>query len=249
MNPVVLAVQHLSLTFPGIEKPVLNNIDYEIREQDFVVILGSNGSGKSSLLKCLNRHYQACSGNVLLAGKCVTKYQDKTLRRDLKTLTQNADDSLFLSLTVFENYLLIKNTFEFSFFPRRESRLREFFAEYLVKFNPNLPEKLNQLSESLSGGEKQALTLALTMLYPPKILLLDEHTSALDPKSAAALMLLTRALALQHKITCVLTTHDLAIAEAYGNRILALRHGKIYQQIDCDVKDKFDQKELLAACY
>jgi putative tryptophan/tyrosine transport system ATP-binding protein len=248
MSKVLIDIDNVSLSFPGGEKAVLSSINYQVQTGDFVVVLGSNGSGKSSLLKLLNRQYQPTAGKILLEGNALNLYTEKKLRRQIKMLTQNCHESLFISLTVLENYLLVKQFYEPDLFAVKSKLEREYFENYLLKFNPNLARKLDQLVEQLSGGEKQALALALMVLYPPRILLLDEHTSALDPVAASHLMRLTYQIARESSITCFLTTHDLAIAEEYGNRILALRHGVIHQKIErSDVE--INQSMLLAGCY
>lgn len=249
MKNMLLDIKNISLTFPGLEKPILSDINYQVNAGDFVILLGSNGSGKSSLLKLLDRRYQPSSGTIFLDKKSLADYPSKEFSNRVITLTQNCHDSLFTSLTILENYLLVKQRHEAKLFSLRHKQEREFFAEYLRDFNPNLPNKLNQVVDNLSGGEKQALALALSVLYPPEILLLDEHTSALDPKSAQQLMALTSRVVSQHKITCLLTTHDLNIAMEYGDQILALRQGEVHQVIDPAGKKTLSQSELLAACY
>lgn len=229
MTSTILSLQHVSLQLPSVEKPILSDIHYQVKEGDFIVLLGSNGSGKSSLLKLLDNRYQSTSGVIHKAPHCT-----------MRTLTQNCHESLFTSLTVLENYYL---------FTLNKKADKHFFADYIKKFNVNLANKLDQTVEKLSGGEKQALALALSVLHPPKILLLDEHTSALDPKSAQQLMALTQQVVSQNHMTCILTTHDLDIALQYGNRILALRNGRMLQVIDDGEKAKLDQTTLLAACY
>jgi putative ABC transport system ATP-binding protein len=249
MKATLLELKNVSLTFSGIQKPILSDIQYAVNEGDIIVILGSNGSGKSSLLKLLDKRYHPTTGHITLAGNPLTSFAPKKFNHSIKTLTQNCHESLFTSLTVLENYLLVKQQYEPDLFSIQKKHEREFLMDYIVKFNPNLASKLDQVVEQLSGGEKQALALALTVLYPPQILLLDEHTSALDPKSAVHLMQLTYETVKQYRITCLMTTHDLAIAEKYGNRILALKNGEIYQIIDQHEKPTFSQHHLLAACY
>jgi putative ABC transport system ATP-binding protein len=249
MNNALIQIQQVSLKIDSLEKPILDNINYDIARGDVVVLLGSNGSGKSSLLKLIDRRYEPTKGQILLEKKSLNTIPNKIFRKEIITLTQNSDESLFPSLTVLENYLLVKQHHEPRLFALHARNEHHFLADYLASFNPNLPNKLNQITAKLSGGEKQALVLALAVLYPPKILLLDEHTSALDPNSAQQLMSLTQNIIQQHKITCILTTHDLDIAQQYGNRILALQHGKIFQQIDISVKSALDKNALLAACY
>lgn len=249
MKTALLSIENVSLKLSGIEKPILSHINYQIHQGDFIIILGSNGSGKSSLLKLLDRRYQSTSGNILLHNKPLAALSSKEFSHKIITLTQNTHDSLFSSLTVFENYLLVKQRHQSRFFSFRHKKDRDYFAGYLQDFNPNLPHKLDQIVDKLSGGEKQALALALSVLYPPEILLLDEHTSALDPKSAHNLMAITQRVVKKHQITCLLTTHDLDIAMQFGNRILALRQGEIFQKIDLDKKIHLTQQDLLAACY
>lgn len=249
MSTHLLDIKNVSLSFPGLEAPILNNINYEVRKNDFIIILGSNGSGKSSLMKLIDRRYRPTSGNIFLDEKLIESYPGSEFSNRVITLTQNCHDSLFASLTVLENYLLVKQRHEAKLFAITNKKERDFFAKYVAEFNPNLPKKLNQIVDKLSGGEKQALALALSVLYPPEILLLDEHTSALDPKSARQLMALTQQVVTQHHITCMMTTHDLDIAMNYGNRILALKQGEIYQTIDYANKAKVTEQELLAACY
>lgn len=248
MKNISLDIQHISLKIPGAEKLILSNIHYQVNKGDFIIILGSNGSGKSSLLKCLDRRYTPTAGKIVLQHKSLARYSTKELSKKVITLTQNCHDSLFTSLTVLENYLLVKQREHPSLFSLRQKQERAFFADYLREFNPNLPNKLDQVVEHLSGGEKQALALALSVLYPPDILLLDEHTSALDPKSAQQLMALTARVTKDHHITCMLTTHDLDIALHYGNRILALKQGEVHTVID-DKAKIVNQQELLAVCY
>lgn len=230
MKNLILSLDNISLNLPGVEKPILSNINYKITEGDFIVILGSNGSGKSSLLKCIDQRYQPTSGKISFIKS----------KMKITTLGQNCHESLFPTLTILENYYL---------FSSGKKTDKEFFINYLNEFNPNLSIKLDQLVQTLSGGEKQALALALSVLYPPDILLLDEHTSALDPKSAQTLMEITHRAIQQHNITCMLTTHDLDIASQYGNRILALRNGRMFQVIEHEDKKVLDQNKLLAACY
>jgi putative ABC transport system ATP-binding protein len=249
MNNALLDISHVSLKIPGVEKPILSNINYHVHESDFVIILGSNGSGKSSLLKLLDRRYEATSGHVFLSRKSVHEYSAREFSQAVVTLTQNSHESLFGSLTILENYLLMKQRHEPQIFSVSHKQERKFFAEYLLEFNENLSVKLDQVVDRLSGGERQALTLALSVLYPPSILLMDEHTSALDPKAAQQLMALTQRVVSDHRITCLLTTHDLDIALEYGNRILALKQGEVFHSIEHDKKVGLSQQDLLAVCY
>jgi putative ABC transport system ATP-binding protein len=249
MNPPLLEFKKTSLKLKGASQSILSSISYGVNENDFVIILGSNGSGKSSLLKLIDKRYQASSGEIWINGQALEKYASKTFHRSVKTLTQNCPESLFEGLTVLENYLLVKQQEDSKLFVISTKKEREYFGEYVKAFNANLPSKLDQIVDQLSGGEKQALALALTILYPPRILLLDEHTSALDPKSAGNIMALTKKMVQKYKITCLLTTHNLSEAAQYGNRILVLKEGKIHKTIESAEKENLREAELLTMCY
>lgn len=245
----LITLKNVVFKVPTLEKAILSNVTYQVNKGDFIVILGSNGSGKSSLLKLLDRHYHPTSGKILLNGKSLDSLSVAEFSKRVITLTQNTHESLFGSLTVLENYLIVKQRFDARLFHFSEKKDRQYLTSYLMKFNPNLADKMNQVVDKLSGGEKQALALALSVYHPPDVLLLDEHTSALDPKSAKQLMALTNAIVTEHHMTCILTTHDLDIAMQYGNRILALRQGEIYQTFEMPDKKKATQQSLLLACY
>lgn len=238
-NYSILQLHNVSLTLPLLSKPILQNINYEVSEGDFIVLLGGNGSGKSSLLKLLDRRYQKTSGQIKFSGRNLEDLGQVELAQTIIALTQNCGDSLFGSLTVLENCRLAKTRCHKAAMRFSMNVERDFFADYLLQFNRNLPHKLYAITSNLSGGEQQALALALTVLHPPRLLLLDEHTSALDPQAALHLMALTDELIKRYKMTCIMTTHDLEIAADYGNKIVILRDGKIHHYIDkcCDKKN------------
>lgn len=207
-------------------RKILNNISLKIEKLDFLVILGSNGSGKSTLSKIITKEILPNSGKVL--------YQEKGL---INIISQNPEDNLFYNLSVRENIKLWSKNKLFD------------FAEYIAEFNANLALKLDLKVEKLSGGEKQALILALMLIHPPLILILDEHTSALDPKSAKHLMLLTAKKIVKQNITCIMTTHNLEHAINYGNKLVALKDGKIIFQAEILAKSKITEAQLLKNCY
>jgi len=249
MNAPLLDLKKVALHLKGIEHAILLPLSYTLQKGDFVIVIGSNGSGKSSLLKLIDKRYTASNGEILLEGKPLRSYAPKVLHHKIKTLTQNTEESLFETLTVFENYLVVKQQYEPNLFSLIEKKERAYFENYVESFNPQLSRKLDQAVRQLSGGEKQALALALTVLYPPRLLLLDEHTSALDPKSAERIMALTRKVIEEYQITCLLTTHNLAVAKEYGNRILALKEGKLHHVIESAEKAVLTELELLQMCY
>lgn len=226
----LLTLENVTLQFKGAEKPALRQINYRLQRGDFVIILGSNGSGKSTLLKLLHRHHKADRGEIQFEGKPLAQHHDKTFAQNVRVLTQNCAESLFASLTLYENYLLVKEQQHLKI--TSHAKEHHFLKQYLMDYNPNLANKLDCTMNQFSGGEKQAIALAFCLLNPPKLLLLDEHTSALDPKTSAQIMQLTHKMVKKYGITCLLTTHDLDIALDYGNRLLILRAGEIYKSIE-----------------
>ena len=131
----------------------------------------------------------------------------------------------------------------------RTRQERAFFKNYLQPFNINLVHQMDTSVSLLSGGEQQALALALSVLPRPQVLLLDEHTSALDPQSAINLMQITEQVVREYRITCILSTHDLEIATQYGNKILALHQGQVLKCFDEKEKRHLTKQALINTCY
>lgn len=232
------------------EKNILNNITLSIFPGEFVVILGGNGSGKSSLLKLLNHTYHTTAGNIIFKQQPVQNYSLATLRNQIATITQSISDSIFLDLTVEENALLIEAsriTADNNHFNKK--RFLSTLPDYLKQFNPKLTYALKTHVNKLSGGEQQLLALALYLRDHPDLLLLDEHTSALDPKKSDVVMEFTNHYILQNHITCLMTTHELQYALKYGNRLIALREGKIIFEANAAEKSQLTMQQLLRHCY
>jgi putative ABC transport system ATP-binding protein len=232
----MLTLNNLSFSTP--ERNIIQDISLSIDPEDFVVILGGNGSGKSTLLKLINQTYHQTSGNISFTNKINPK---------IVTLTQLMSDSLFMDLTVEENALLIESAL-FKTTPSKKIFLSQLPA-YVSQFNLNLPNALKTRVRQLSGGEQQILAFALYLRHKPDLLLLDEHTSALDPKKADAVMAFTNQYLQQHKITCLMTTHSLSYALQYGNRLIALSDGHIIFEADADTKSTLTIADLMRHCY
>lgn len=235
MSNTILDIKNLTLKTGNAEKTILRNINLTIEQGDFLILLGSNGSGKSSLLKIIAGRYHLTFGEMKLMAT----------KEEIITLSQDSGESLFSNLTVLENCLLYQERKQEKFFTLATKKKQVFFEKYLESFNKKLPSKLNMKVATLSGGEKQALVLALSFVEKPKLLLLDEYTSALDPKSSLNLTKLTAYLLRENKVTCILATHDLDIAMNYGNKILALQNGAICRFLKKDAILNFTREELL----
>lgn len=233
----ILNLKDVSLNFSASNKPILNAINYDVHHGDFIILLGNNGSGKSSLLKLLYRFYTHYAGKIYFLGMPLHQHQHDSFATKVAVLTQNCNEALFGNLTVYENYLVAK--------PKSHSKDRKYLQNYLEEYNPNLVNKLDTLIDKLSGGEKQVLALAFCFLQPPTLLLLDEHTSALDPKTSMQIMQLTQRMIEKYSITCILTTHDLNIALGYGNKVLLLQNGKIKKTYNSIEKARLNRENLM----
>ncbi len=216
MKPL-LQINDVNFNLPS-GQVILHQINAQIMPGEFVILVGSNGSGKSSLIKLINQQYRLREGDINLNGENIQKFSRKKLSEQMITLTQFVKDSLFIDLSVFENAKLITPF-------KSINKLKE----YLHAFNPNLAEAVKKPVAELSGGEQQQLAFALYMTKQPKLLLLDEHTSALDPVAAEKIMQMTHDYVRRHHITCLMTTHNMNFAERFSDRLIAMKNGRLIQ--------------------
>lgn len=219
----MLNFSHVSLSVPSHEKPILDGLNCTIHKGEFVVILGANGSGKSSFLKLISGEYPSSKGTIT----------NKSTQ--LAHLSQDTADTLFHDLTVLENCCLSSQKIKSTPFKISTAEDQSYYQTYLKQCHKELPSKMNTITGKLSGGERQSLALGLILNQNPDLLLLDEHTSALDPKTAAVVMELTHQVVTDRRLTTIMVTHNLKQAIDYGSRLIALKDGKII--IDCLKKD------------
>lgn len=218
MKPL-LQINNVNFNLPS-GQVILHQINTQIMPGEFVVLVGSNGSGKSSLIKLINQQYRLREGEIHLNGENIKKFSRKKLAEQMITLTQFVKDSLFVDLSIFENAKLITPI----------TSLDE-LKKYLHAFNPNLADAVKKPVAELSGGEQQQLAFALYMTKQPKLLLLDEHTSALDPVAAEKIMQMTHDYVRAHQITCVMTTHNMDFAERFNDRLIVMKNGRLIQEV------------------
>lgn len=235
----MLSLKNISLKFSN--HTILYSLNLAIAKGEMMIVLGSNGSGKSSLLKIIDKRYTVNEGEILLQEQSIKNYSTRELANKIVSLSQNSSESLFPRLTVEENYRLA--------IIRARIKPSQLPIEYLASYNPTLIKHKNNLVATLSGGEQQTLALALACLTKPKVLLLDEHTSALDPHTAEKLMRITVEKIKEHNITCLLTTHNLELAHRYGTRLIALQRGKIIRDFSAEEKRKLSIRDLKNECY
>lgn len=233
---------------PHKQAAIIRAASLAVNAGDFIVIVGGNGSGKSTLLKLIDRRYRHTSGKIKLNDRAIGSYSKKVWSQQVVTLTQFVRDSLFAKLTIEENAKLLAMSYHCQP-PRSGKRFLEVLRDYLAEFNVKLSRSLKTPLYLLSGGEQQILAFALYLRHQPKLLLLDEHTSALDPKTATKLMAITDRIIRQRKVSCLMTTHNLDFATQYGSRLIAIREGAIIYEADADTKSKLEKRDLLDCCY
>lgn len=249
MNDPILELKKVCFSTPSREQSIIDNVSFSINPGDFIILLGSNGSGKSSLINLINRTYTLNSGRILLFNKKLNDYSSLQLAKMVVTLTQNTAENLFMDMSIAENARLShmrgKNLFELE----NKKNFFKTFKEYLQQFHLGLAKRLDAPVSKLSGGERQILTLALQLQHNPDLILLDEHTSALDPKTADLIMEKTYQAISTRKMTCIMTTHNLDFALKYGNRLLAINKGKIVHVVCEKDKAQLTKNDLLSDCY
>jgi putative ABC transport system ATP-binding protein len=245
----MINIDNIYFSLPnGLE--IIKGISGNIAQGDFVVLLGGNGSGKSTLIKLLNRHYIPSKGNIEIDGTNINTYSRNEYEISVITLTQFVRESLFFDLTIAENAILVETSYNPSL--RKQFKKKSFLTDlksYLGEFNSKLANSLDQPLYNLSGGEQQILAFALYLKHQPKLLLLDEHTSALDPKTAAKVMSFTNKIIKEKNLTCIMTTHNLDFALEYGNRVLALSEGKVVYDSQENDEGRYERAFLLEKCY
>jgi putative tryptophan/tyrosine transport system ATP-binding protein len=239
-NTPLLSLKNLTFSIPSVERALLKHINLKLYPRDFLIILGSNGSGKSSLIKCINGLYTPQKGIITLNGTNITNLKIDKIAKTVTTLTQDLNFSTFYDMTLFENCVCAN--LKKKSFPQKQS-----IKEYLGKFHSALPEKLEEHVSSLSGGERQCLALAMCLYSTPELLLLDEHTSALDPKVGKKIMEITHHQVTQRpNLSVMMTTHNLDDALKYGNRLIILHEGEIIFEATNEEKNKLTKSDLLA---
>lgn len=217
------------------EKKILKNLSLTILPGDFITLLGTNGAGKSTLLNVINGSLKPTTGKVLLDDTDLTPLSEVKRASYISQVFQDPKMGTAPRMTVAENLLLaLKRGQKRTLRPRRLQVHLKRFEELTAKLPNNLSERLNTFTGNLSGGQRQTLSFLMATITRPEILLLDEHTAALDPNTSAELLKLTDDVITSENLTCLMITHRLKDALNYGNRVIILKDG----QIVLDTRDK-----------
>ncbi|MCF0110455.1 MAG: ABC transporter ATP-binding protein [Erysipelotrichaceae bacterium] len=245
----MLDIKNLSKTFnPGTatENKVLDNVSLHINPGDFVTVIGGNGAGKSTILNMIAGVFPPDSGTIVLDGQDITNLKEHKRAHLIGRVFQDPLMGTCANMEIVENLALAnrrgqKRTLKWGV-TKEET---EVFREKLKELDLGLETRLSDKAGLLSGGQRQALTLLMASLQKPKILLLDEHTAALDPKTAARVLALTVSIISDNNLTALMITHNMKDALKYGNRLIMMNDGKIVLDIDNEQKQKLTVNDLL----
>lgn len=245
----MLELKNIYKTFnPGTinEKVALNGLSLTLKEGDFVTVIGGNGAGKSTMLNAVAGTWLVDEGQILINGTDVTKLSEHKRAAYLGRVFQDPMTGTAATMGIEENLALAKRR------GKRRSLLqgitrkeREEYKELLKVLDLGLENRLTSKVGLLSGGQRQALTLLMATLKKPKLLLLDEHTAALDPKTAAKVLEITDMIVNRDHLTTMMITHNMQDAINHGNRLIMMMEGKIILDIEGEEKKKLTVRNLL----
>ena len=245
----MLKINHIAKTFnPGTitEKRALADVDLHLNEGDFVTVIGGNGAGKSTMLNAVAGVFPVDRGSIEIGGVDVTNLPEYKRARYLGRVFQDPMTGTAATMNIEENMALAMRRGE-----RRGLRWgisnmeRDMYREQLHTLGLGLEDRLSSKVGLLSGGQRQALTLLMATLRTPKLLLLDEHTAALDPKTAAKVLELSEKIIAEQKLTAMMITHNMKDAIAMGNRLIMMNEGRIVVDVSGEEKKKLTREDLM----
>ena len=245
----MLEIRNVTKVFnPGTvnEKVALNDFSLTLEEGDFVTVIGGNGAGKSTMMNAIAGVWPVDAGQILIDGVDVTKLSEHKRAKYLGRVFQDPMTGTAATMGIDENLALAKRRGKFRSLKGGTSKKeREEYKELLKILGLGLEDRLTSKVGLLSGGQRQALTLLMATLVKPKLLLLDEHTAALDPKTAAKVLETTEYIVNRDKLTTLMITHNMRDAIAHGNRLIMLMDGRIILDIRGEEKKKLTVEDLL----
>jgi putative ABC transport system ATP-binding protein len=227
------------------EVHLIKDLNLQVKKGDFITIIGSNGAGKTTLFNLISGNLLPSSGSIFIDQREVTNAPEYKRAKYLGRIFQDPLLGTASSMTLEDNMMITyKKGFKWLNISL-DRRMRDFFKTELIQLDMGLENRMRENVCMLSGGQRQALTLLMTVLSNPKILLLDEHTAALDPRNAAIVMDLTRQFIQTHSLTTLMITHNMKHAIEYGNRLLMMDSGEIIIDIDGDEKKNLTPGKLV----
>lgn len=245
----MLKIENISKTFNAgtvNAKQALNGLSLHLNEGDFVTVIGGNGAGKSTMLNAVAGVYPVDCGRILIGGVDVTAVPEHKRAKYLGRVFQDPMIGSAASMQIEENLALAVRRGK-----RRTLRWgiskaeKKMFYERLAALDLGLENRMTSRVGLLSGGQRQALTLLMASLQKPQLLLLDEHTAALDPKTAAKVLELTDQIIAENHLTAMMVTHNMRDAIAHGNRLIMMNEGKVILDISGEEKKQLTVESLL----
>lgn len=245
----MLELKHINKYYnPGTvnEMCLFQDFNLSIEKNEFVSVVGSNGSGKTSMLNLICGSIDTDGGTILIDGKDISKEKEYQRARYMGRVYQNPAMGTCPSMTIKENMSLADNKGKMFGLKAGTSKKRvDFYRESLRQLGLGLEDKMDIKVGSLSGGQRQAMALVMSTLTPIDFLILDEHTAALDPKTAEQIMELTDKVVKEKKLTTIMVTHNLRYAVEYGSRLIMMHQGEIVMDYKGKEKDKIDTDDIL----
>ena len=246
----MLEIQNVSKTFnPGTinQKVALNGLNLSLKEGDFVTVIGGNGAGKSTMLNAVAGVYTVDTGRIVIDGVDVTHLPEYKRAQYIGRVFQDPMMGTAATMQIEENLALaarrgMKRTLR----PGITKQEREEYREQLKILELGLEDRMTAKVGLLSGGQRQALTLLMATLRKPKLLLLDEHTAALDPKTAAKVLDATERIVAKDSLTTIMITHNMRDAITYGNRLVMMYDGRVIIDVSGEEKKNLTVEQLLA---
>ena len=246
----MLELKNIGKTFnPGTinAKTALSGLNLTLNDGDFVTVIGGNGAGKSTMLNIIAGTYPVDTGSIILGGKDITRLPEHKRAKYLGRVFQDPMMGTAATMQIEENLALAARRGK----PRTlragiTKADREFYRNQLEILGLGLEDRMTAKVGLLSGGQRQALTLLMATLQQPKLLLLDEHTAALDPKTAAKVLEVTEKIVEKSKLTTMMITHNMRDAIAYGNRLIMMYNGHVAVDVSGEEKKHLTVEDLLA---
>lgn len=246
----MLEIKNISKTFhPGTpnQRVALDNVSLALPKGDFVTIVGGNGAGKSTLMNAISGVFLADKGRITLDGQDITFTPEYKRARHIGRLFQDPMKGTAPGMTIAENLALAyKHASGIGFRVGISKHLYTLFREHLALLDLGLEDRLKTKLGLLSGGQRQAVTLLMATICTPKLLMLDEHTAALDPATGEKVLRLTKEIIAKDKITTIMVTHNIASALDLGNRTIMMENGKIVMDISGDERRNMTVEMLTA---
>ena len=249
----MLKLENINITFnknTANERKALQHIDLDVADGDFVTVIGSNGAGKSTLMNVISGSYEADTGKIFLDGKNITHLKEHQRARTIGRLFQDPLRGTAPNMTIEENLGLA-----YSRGKRRSLTIGirkkdvSVFRERLKELDLGLEDRMKMPVGLLSGGQRQALTLLMATIVTPKLLLLDEHTAALDPKTAEKVMRITEKIVKENALTTLMITHNISNAIEYGNKTIVMSQGKLLLTIEGEQRANHDGGKAYEALF